>query len=429
MSPFDFDSFFIYIIHIYQMAAWLEESIDDPNLRQSVQDLMQAYPASTRIIERLVRYYDNKPSDRDAKRRKIEKSTLTDNEALRILDISFQLPARKKFDIIFTDTHLLLYNSKTDTIEHQYNYNDLSPLGGACVPTPDKAVKSFTYVVFLKTDDCIVFSTQDKGDVTLRKPNAPDETLSVDKHQKIAQLFTSHTRVPLTQPNKDYFRSTGVSSSTGKVEDRSHVVAYLKAKDGFLFFLPTGILFGFKKPTLFFPIAHLASNVITNITQRTFDLTLTLKPGCHVLGTAGFRTTKEGDDNTVQFSMIEQSEYGGIEAYAMKLEINNQSMAEERKAVSKKSEDNYSEDDEQSDLKGKGKVTTTEQENEEDSEENDEDFEPSDGDSDPLEYDTDATGDDEKEAHRELAAEEEHEFEDAIMEDDEDNNELNDESD
>ncbi|KAG1060136.1 hypothetical protein G6F42_028073 [Rhizopus arrhizus] len=131
-------------------------------------------------------------------------------------------------------------------------------------------------------------------------------------------------------------RSTGVSSTTGKLEDRSHVIGYLKAKDGFLFFLPTGILFGFKKPTLFFPISSLASTVITNITQRTFDLTLTLRPESKVLGSAGFRTTKEGDDDTVQFSMIEQSEYGGIEAYTKKLNINDHSMAEERKAVNKR---------------------------------------------------------------------------------------------
>jgi hypothetical protein len=410
------------------MTAWLDESIDDPNLRQSVQDLMQSYPASTRIIERLVRYYDNKPSERDAKRRKIEASALSNNEILRIIDISFQLPARKKYDIVITTTHLLLYNSKTDTIEYQYDLNDLSPLGGACVPSPDKATKSFTYVVFLKADDCIVFSTQDKGDIILKRPQEADETLSTDKHEKIAQLFSTYTRVPMTQPSKEYFRSTGVSASTGKLEDRSHVVAYLKAKDGFLFFLPTGILFGFKKPTLFFPITHLASNVITNITQRTFDLTLTLKPGCQVLGTAGFRTTKEGDDDTVQFSMIEQSEYGGIEAYTKKLGINDQSMAEERKAVTTKHEDNYSEDE---DIKGKGKAAasmTEQQQHHEDSEENDEDFEPSDDDSDPLEYDTDAASEDEKEADRELAAEEQHEFEDA--EDDEDDEvDLLDESD
>ncbi|CAO3618206.1 unnamed protein product [Mucor fragilis] len=391
--------------------TWLNQSIDDPNLVQSVQDLIKAYPASSTVIERLVQYYDSKePSDRDAKRRKLEeKNALSSDEILRIMDISFQLPARKKLDLIITRTRLILFNPKQNAIEVQYNLDDLSQLGGACVPSPDKAVKSYTYTIFLKTEDVIVFNTQDKVNVTLKKPDAEDQILETNKHE----------------PSKEFFRSTGVSSTTGKLEDRSHVIGYLKAKDGFLFFLPTGILFGFKKPTLFFPISSLASTVITNITQRTFDLTLTLRPESKILGSAGFRTTKDGDDDTVQFSMIEQSEYGGIEAYTKKLNINDHSMAEERKAASKGDDQNESTGEHHDIDDGQ------------DTSENDEDFEPSDDENEPLEFDTDASADeddeddedDEVQADKELAHEEEHEFEDAVMSENEDQEELLDESD
>ncbi|GAN06793.1 negative regulator of DNA transposition [Mucor ambiguus] len=408
--------------------TWLNQSIDDPNLVQSVQDLIKAYPASSRVIERLVQYYDTKaPSDRDAKRRKLdEKNALSSDEILRIMDISFQLPARKKLDLIITRTRLILFNPKLNAIEVQYNLDDLSQLGGACVPSPDKAVKSYTYTLFLKTEDVIVFNTQDKVNVTLKKPDTEDQILETNKHEVISQLITEHARVPITQPSKEYFRSTGVSSTTGKLEDRSHVIGYLKAKDGFLFFLPTGILFGFKKPTLFFPISSLASTVITNITQRTFDLTLTLRPESKILGSAGFRTTKEGDDDTVQFSMIEQSEYGGIEAYTKKLNINDHSMAEERKAASKGDEQNESTGEHHDIDDGQ------------DTSENDEDFEPSDDENEPLEFDTDASADEDDDeddedaqvqADKELAQEEEHEFEDAVMSENEDQEELLDESD
>lgn len=409
--------------------TWLNQSIDDPNLVQSVEDLIKSYPASSRVIERLVNYYDNKPpSDRDVKRRKLEdKNALSSDEILRIMDVSFQLPARKKLDLIITRTRLILYNSKQNAIEVQYNLDDLSQLGGACVPSPDKAVKSYTYTIFLKTEDVIVFNTQEKANVTLKKPNTEDQILETNKHEIISQLITEHARVPITQPSKEFFRSTGVSSITGKQEDRSHVIGYLKAKDGFLFFLPTGILFGFKKPTLFFPVSSLASTVITNITQRTFDLTLTLRPESKVLGSAGFRTTKDGDDDTVQFSMIEQSEYGGIEAYTKKVNINDHSMAEERKAVNK----------------GEGQDETNEGNNGDDdgqdTSENDEDFEPSDDENEPLEFDTDASADEEddeddedaeEQTNKELAHEEEHEFEDAVMsENEEGEEELLDESD
>lgn len=408
--------------------TWLNQSIDDPNLVQSVEDLIKAYPASSRVIERLVNYYDNKPpSDRDIKRRKLEdKNALSSDEILRIMDVSFQLPARKKLDLIITRTRLILYNPKQNAIEVQYNLDDLSQLGGACVPSPDKAVKSYTYTIFLKTEDVIVFNTQEKANVTLKKPDTEDQILETNKHEVISQLITEHARVPITQPSKEFFRSTGVSSITGKQEDRSHVIGYLKAKDGFLFFLPTGILFGFKKPTLFFPVSSLASTVITNITQRTFDLTLTLRPESKILGSAGFRTTKDGDDDTVQFSMIEQSEYGGIEAYTKKVNINDHSMTEERKAVNKG--ENQDETNEGNNGDDDGQDTS----------ENDEDFEPSDDENEPLEFDTDASADEEddeddedteKQTSKELAHEEEHEFEDAVMSENEEGEELLDESD
>lgn len=403
------------------MAAWLDQSIDDPNLKQSVQDLIKAYPASSRVLERMVRYYDNKPSDREAKRRKVEEADLSNDEVFRILDISFQLPARKKYNLIVTRTRLLLHNSKSDTIEFQYNLDDFSPLGGSCVPSPDKATKGNTFTLFLKSEDCLVFNSQEKVDVILRKPNTKDQVLSSDKHETISQLLADHTRVKITQPSTDYFQSTGVSATSGKVvQDKSYVIAYLKAKDGFLFFLPTGILFGFKKPTLFFPISSLASNVITNITQRTFDLTLTLKQGCQVLGSAGYKTTKEGDNDTVQFSMIEQSEYGGIEAYTKKLGINDQSMAEERKAIIvNKKEYEEKEDDE---------ASTSVKEEDEDSEENDEDFEPSDHEHEPLEYDTDAEDDDE-EGDREDAMSVDDGDEEAGQDEDDEEEDLLDEDD
>ncbi|RCH95120.1 hypothetical protein CU098_010117 [Rhizopus stolonifer] len=380
--------------------TWLEQSINDPNLRQSVQGLIESYPPSSRIIERLVQYFDNRPSDREAKKRKLESTSLTSDPLLRVVDISFQLPARKKYDLLITSTHLILYNRKTDTVEFQYDLNDLSPVGGACVPTPDKATRCYTFVLFLKKEDCIVFGTQEKGDIVVRQPESTMTLSAADKHQTLAKLITDHTRVPITQPSEDYFHSAGVSSSTGKQEDRPHVVAYLKAKDGFLFFLPTGILFGFKKPTLFFPKENLASNVTTNITQRTFDLTLTLKPGSQILGSSGFKK----EEDTVQFSMIEQSEYGRIDAYTKRLGLDDQSMNEERKAPTPK----VKKDDEYQDDKGKGKQT----ENNEDSDENDDDFEPSDADSDPLEYDTDA--------EQEEPAAEEHEPEEDLLQDESD---------
>ncbi|KAG1150791.1 hypothetical protein G6F37_003323 [Rhizopus arrhizus] len=336
------------------MEIRLDSSIEDVELRQSVKDLVATHPDSANVIERLISYYENKDNGKQVKRRKLDQN----NQVFRLSDLSFGSPARKKYDLIITPSHLILYNAKLEIIESQYSLDEFAL--GACVPTPEKTNKSFTFVLFLKNEDCIVFNTQDKGDIKMEQANNPSQTLTGDKHKEIAQLLTTYACIPISLPSQDI-----------------SVAAYLKAKDGYLFFLPTGILFGFKKPTLFFPLSSLAGNAFTSITQRTFDLVLSLKGP--IYGNSGFKAIKEGEHETVEFSMISQEEFGPIDGYIKKAGINDQSMSEERRAPIKNNNT-----DEQN---------TTDKENakEEDSEEEDENFEPSDNDDeDPLEYDTDA---------------------------------------
>ncbi|KAI8379486.1 histone chaperone Rttp106-like-domain-containing protein [Radiomyces spectabilis] len=275
---------------------------------------------------------------------------------------------------------------------------------GVCVPTPEKTAKSFTFALFLNGDsDAIVFNVQDKGDISVTQ-SGQAQTLGENKHEYICQLLKKHASIQITRPEKKCFASSGVSPTTGKPEERYHVNSYLKTKDGSLFFLPGGILFGFKKPTLFFPLASLASTEITNITQRTFDLTLKLKDGCTALGSGSYT------EATVQFSMIEQTEYTAIDAYIKKSNINDTSMSEEKKAPEpkpKKSEqgDNPAEIDE---------------------EEQDEDFQPSDEDHDPLEYDTSAESEDDQDADNNDASDMDEDSQHEDNEDEEDEEEEND---
>ncbi|OBZ83371.1 hypothetical protein A0J61_08579 [Choanephora cucurbitarum] len=403
------------------MPSWLEQNIQDNDLKKSVEHLIESCPESSTVIERIVNYLNSKndgymnDGQQISKKRKIDIDPPSDLPCLKIKDVSFQSPARKKFDILIGNTYFHLQNSKTEEIEYRYTLDQFSSIGGACVPTPDKATKCFTFVLFLKDEDCIIFTTQEKGAIAYTHASSDQILDTPDKHINLANLLTKYTHLPIIQPSEDYFHAKGVSSSTGKQEDRTHVVAYLKAKDGYLFFLPTGILFGFKKPTLFFPKESLASNVITGVTQRTFDLTLTLKPNGQILGT-GIKTTREEDLETVQFSMIEQSEYGRIDAYTKRLGLDDQSMDEKLKAPVKPKKD----DDEQ-ETNDKGKQV----DNYEDSDENDDEFEPSDDDSDPLEYDSEAEEEEGEEFNDEMEDVEDRDE----VEDEEERDLLEDESD
>jgi len=99
-----------------------------------------------------------------------------------------------------------------------------------------------------------------------------------------------------------------------------HVKAFRGSKDGYLFFLENGILWGFKKPMMFIPLSRIAATSYTNILQRTFNIAIEVFAG-------------EGDaTEEAEFSMLDQEDYSGIDDYIKTHRLQDRSMAEQRKA-------------------------------------------------------------------------------------------------
>jgi hypothetical protein len=93
------------------------------------------------------------------------------------------------------------------------------------------------------------------------------------------------------------------------------------SSSGYLFFLSEGVFFGFKKPLQFFPLDDVKSISYTSVLQRTFNLNIaysTLYPA--------------PEEKEVEFSMIDQAQFAGIDAYIKRHELQDASMAEARKA-------------------------------------------------------------------------------------------------
>lgn len=91
---------------------------------------------------------------------------------------------------------------------------------------------------------------------------------------------------------------------------------------GYLFLLPTGILFAFKKPLLFFSFDTVESVSYTSVLQRTFNLNILARP----------RNGTEEDNVEFEFSMIDQADFGGIDAYLKRHGLQDSSLAEARRA-------------------------------------------------------------------------------------------------
>lgn len=103
-----------------------------------------------------------------------------------------------------------------------------------------------------------------------------------------------------------FIRKLGITSPQVELSKskKQYVEAYLKNKDGFLYFLSSGVFFGFKKPLLFFGNQDIISMHVNCVTGRTFNLNINLK-----------------DNSSWEFSMIDQAEYEGISRFMEKFNI------------------------------------------------------------------------------------------------------------
>jgi hypothetical protein len=172
---------------------------------------------------------------------------------------------------------------------------------------------------------------------------------------------------------------------------------------GYLFFLATGIFFGFKKPLAFFPFEAINSISYTSVLQRTFNLNIAVQ------------LPDQAESKEHEFSMIDQADFVGIDTYIKQHGLQDASLAESRKAkrlhlngVKKGSEEAAVEGGEQqSELqKAQQDIEDAEDEEEEDYDPGSDGFSDGSGDSSVQEYeDGDATGDDGKLVVEEVGSE------------------------
>ena len=89
---------------------------------------------------------------------------------------------------------------------------------------------------------------------------------------------------------------------------------------GFLFFLENGIFSGFKKPLHFFDFDSVETISYTSVLQRTFNMVISYKPN------------PDSVAEEIEFSMIDQADFAGIDAYIKQHELQDASMADARRA-------------------------------------------------------------------------------------------------
>ena len=214
-----------------------------------------------------------------------------------------------------------------------------------CLPVPEKAQRAHNFVLFLHQSA----PSAEKQFVWSMPETVTDGTkLGVDSTETYVDVTRAELNIRLKAhgrqvivPDKHEFASA-IPQSHRKGEVGYHVKAHIGSKEGvlspplhqhspltqvltpgFLFFLPTGILWAFRKPLSYYPFERISSISYTSVLTRTFNLVISHLPPDPAEGEAA---------SEVEFAIIDQADFAGIDAYIKKHGLNDASLAVERMA-------------------------------------------------------------------------------------------------
>lgn len=300
--------------------------------------------------------------------------------------VSVSVPARKKLKLEFSaDTRdarrgeIQLLNPADGAVE--YVLPSAAADQAFCLPVPEKQARQWNFVVFPRpgATDAATGAPLEQLVFTVNEPKAGADVVDDVKATEAAlnALLEPLGRGGVTRPDEREFVSS-IAQPHRKGEPAFHVKAHRGSKDGYLFWLATGIVFGFRKPLAYFPFAAIESISYTSVLQRTFNV---------VIAT----TAMEGvPAQEVEFSMLDQADFAGIDAYVKRHGLHDASMAAARQAkaynVNKDNTKVLTEEDfkdgEEPGEPGQEQTGKTEQELQDEEDELEEDYEASGGESD-----------------------------------------------
>lgn len=251
-------------------------------------------------------------------------------------DVSFSIPQRKKL-------HLQLVGAASAgdssgggirgcsgggaNVEFGIGFRDIEQV--FCLPIPEKAKRQWNFIVIPKNNDGvnavpegttvpeqIVWTFQEPTNKELEAGAEAGPEAMAERLGKFLAPFGKKVIFPI----KEEFQSA-IPQSHRKGEPGFHVKAFRGSKEGFLFLTSVGIIFGFKKPLLYFSFGSVESISYTSVLQRTFNLNVTTNA-----------SGPEQKSQEIEFSMLDQADYTGIDQYIKHHGLNDASMAAQRKA-------------------------------------------------------------------------------------------------
>ncbi|KJZ79714.1 hypothetical protein HIM_01183 [Hirsutella minnesotensis 3608] len=369
---------------------------------------------------------------------------------LSVKEISVSVPQRKKFELCITPNFLYARAPGTTAPIPGiiYAWKDIEY--AFFLPVPEKAQAQHNYVLFPRGAGLppranqpphppaaeplaftVPFTTPKEGTIGGSEAGAAasvSDTYRSLFHWAFSKRFKNAGN-PIDIISADASKFHSVIRQPHRPNEKAvHVNGFRGSKDGYLFFLGNGILWGFKKPLIFIPLARIAAISYTNILQITFNIVVEV-------------FCSEGDaTEEVEFDMLDQQDYGSIDNYIKLNRLQDRSMAEQRKGklqlaenrVGKKgAEDGQNGDGEESAVNGMSELARAQleadQQLDDEEDEDEEDYDPgsegesegsgdSSDDDDDDDDDDDAEGEDDDEEEEEADGEQEAEETEEVKE-------------
>ncbi|TKA73383.1 hypothetical protein B0A49_08032 [Cryomyces minteri] len=262
-------------------------------------------------------------------------------------EISFQIPQRKKLTLELVpaspddESAGGLRGANTEKqIEFGIAWRDIDQV--FCLPVPEKAVRQHNFVVFPKhsngvTSTPLTIPLPVSEQMLWTMPEQPPKTVMFGAHHEAqeGETYVTATVACLNEGLKQFGKrvvspderefASAIVQSHRKGEKAFHVANHRGNKDGFLFFLSCGIVWGFKKPLAYFAFDTISSISYTSVLQRTFNLNIAT-----ISTSSRFSDTDASQE--FEFGMLDQADFAGIDAYIKRHNLNDASMAAQRRA-------------------------------------------------------------------------------------------------
>ncbi|KAL4996822.1 histone chaperone rtt106 [Aspergillus recurvatus] len=335
----------------------------DPALKKRIYDAIGSTPQYFPLFEDIARYTSSLRTrnahsvqpiqvvhdEPAAKKRKLENGSssgtggaqsladLKTHKAIQFYmqDVSFAMPQRKKLTLEVTagNKYLRARNQTSKEVEFGVPLDKIQH--ALCLPVPEKTQRQFNFCIIPQYADGINLppNGEPAAEAIMWTINDGPAKAAFSGHgqqigigegetaeslvRRVLNENLSHIQV--VRPDAQEFASA-MPEGHRKREKAYHVKAFRGSKEGYLFFLSTGIFFGYKKPLLFFAFENIDSISYTSVLQRTFNLNVVA------------RALDSDETQEFEFSMIDQADYSGIDTYIKTHGLQDASLAEARRA-------------------------------------------------------------------------------------------------